>query len=151
MLGFLGPLFTALVQVIPGLASVIGNTIVANHQTEAARQQDQNKSGLSLALGWLSSVNDIEKVKAASQTERQIVFALLGFALPTAVHWWFVLMDSVPFYLPYIQAAPHIVGSWHIAAPPGRWADAYFRIIDSFFIAAPAIVGVKMLADAFKR
>lgn len=147
----MGALFSFLVSVIPGLASVIGNTIVKNNQTEASRQRSENTSGLSLAMGWLQSVNEVEKIKADHQTERQIVFALLGFALPTAIHWWFVLMDSVPFYIPYLMTVTHKVGSWGIAAPPGRWADAYFRIIDSFFIAAPAIVGVKMLADAFRR
>jgi hypothetical protein len=139
-----------IVSVLPGLATSIGNTIVKSKETEAARQGNENQNGKDITLQWLTSVNDTNRIKAENQTERQIVFALIAFATPTAIIYWAALIDGLPFYIPLFMDSAHKVGSWKVAIPPGLEAT-YFKIIDSFFIAGPAVASAALLAKAFRR
>lgn len=132
------------VRLIPGLATIIGNTIVKNHETEAARQGAQDTRGVSLALGWLQSVNESNAEKAKYNTERMLLGAFLLFTLPVGVHWWGVMLDCMPWF-------GHKVGSWKIAAPPGAWGLTYHAIIQSFYIMAPGTAGLLAIARAFRR
>lgn len=137
-------LLTSLVQLIPGLATIIGNTIVKNNETQTKREADQNQSGVSLALGWLQSVNKSNDAKREYNTEKMLIAAFVLFTLPTGIHWWGVMLDCMPWF-------GHKVGSWKIAAPPGQWAATYHAIIQSFYIMAPATAGLLALARAFRR
>lgn len=137
-------LIEAVVRLVPGLATVIGNTIVAKANTQAEREKEQNGSGLSLALGWLKSVNDTNESKRKYNTERMLIAAFVLFTLPTGLHWWAVMLDCLPLF-------GHKVGSWKVAAPPGKWGETYHAIIQSFYIMAPATAGLYALARAFRR
>jgi hypothetical protein len=142
--GIIGGIVSGIVSVIPGLASVIGNTIVKKAETQAAREGAQDKSGNELALGWLSSINAANAEKSKYNTEKMLIGAFILFTLPTGIHWWAVMLDSMPFL-------GHKVGSWRVAAPPGAWGVTYHAIIQSFYIMAPATAGLLSLARAFRR
>lgn len=152
-MGILNPLnwIGSLIGLVPGLVSSIGGLLIQAKQTEAAREGAQDANGRDLALSWLTSQNQLNALKAEHQTIQSVLSGLALFAIPTGIHWWFVLLDSVPFYVPLLMDEVHKVGSWHVAAPPGRWADTYFMIIQSYFIGGPAIAGTALLAKAFRR
>lgn len=146
----IGGIVSGLVSVIPGLAQVIGNTVVAKSNTEAARQGNENATGSSLALAWLTSVEEANKLKIASRTERTVMFGLMAFAAPCALIFWAACLDSIPFYLPIFMSTAHKVGSWRVGVPPELLAD-FHLIVQSFFIAAPAVAGASLLARAFRH
>jgi hypothetical protein len=133
------------------LAGVIGKTIVDYKSTEASRQDNQNKRGVDLAGLYTQAITENNRLKASTRTVYTVLFGLFMFATPVGIHWWAVMLDSIPFYLPYLMDVPHKIGSWKVAAPKGDFAVTYHKIIDSFFIAAPSIAGVQMLAQAFRR
>lgn len=145
-----GGAITAVVKMVPGLAGVIGDTMVKKANTEAARQGAEDQRGSEVVLGWLTSVNETNRLKAENQTERQVLFALLAFATPTAIIYWAALLDGIPFYIPYFMDHAHKVGSWKIGIAPDL-KDTVLKIIDSFFISAPAIAGASILAKTFRR
>jgi len=136
---------------IKGLAGIVSNTIIQHGNTQAAKEGAQDQRGADVVANYLSAANETNRIKQASRTERTVIAAFLCFVLPTAIHWWFVLLDSVPFFVPYFMDKAHKVGSWKVAAPPGKWADTYHMIIGSFFIAAPSIAGISILARMFRR
>lgn len=146
----IAPMLTALVNMIPGLAGVIGDTIVKNHQTEAARQGKQDDDGKDLALGWLASVEKTNAIKASSQTPRQVMAGLFFFAMPVGLVFWGAMLDGMPFHIPLFMDYPHILGSWGIKVPP-EFKDDVHMIIQSFFIAAPVIGSAAIIAKAFRR
>lgn len=145
-----GGFFSALVKLVPGLATIIGDTIVKNHQTEAARQGNENDNSKQLALSWLTSVNATNEAKGKYQTEKQVIAGLFFFALPVGLVFWGAMLDGMPFHFPGFMSYPHIIGSWGIKVPPEFAADVHM-IIQSFFIAAPAIGAASILAKAFRR
>jgi hypothetical protein len=148
--GLFAPLLTSLVQLIPGLATIIGNTIVKNHETEAAKQGNENQNSKELALGWLASVNATNEAKGKYQTEKQVMTGLLFFAVPVGVVFWGAMLDGMPFHVPLFMSYPHIIGSWGVTVPP-EFKDDVHMIIQSFFIAAPAVGAASILAKAFRR
>lgn len=124
------------------VAKVIdGVTAVVKNKTDA--QTIDNQTGAKLGMEYLTAVNETNRIKASTQTERTVLWGLFLFALPAGIVWWAALMDGIPFF-------GHVVGSWKIAVPPG-FMEAYLRIIDSFFIAAPAVAGASILARTFGR
>lgn len=130
-------------KLIDGTMSVIKNN------TDAVTID--NKTGANLGLSYLTAVNDTNRIKAERQTERQVIWGLALFAIPTGVIWWLALIDSVPWNLHlYFFEFVHRKGSWGIAIPPEFVAD-FHAIVQSFFIAAPSLAGVAMLARIFKR
>lgn len=154
LLGFLNPvswLTGAVGAAVQGLAGVVANAIVARGNTEAARQADQNASGVTLATQFLMSNNRTNEIKASYRPIWFVLFGLFMFATPVGIHWWAVMLDSIPFWVPGMDAA-HKVGAWKIA---GNWNDAwketYHKIIDSFFIAAPSTAALAVLLKVFQR
>jgi hypothetical protein len=141
-----------LVGGVPSLVKAIGGQIIAYHASTAERQEGEDRNGAVLAANWLTSVVETNKIKAETQTERRVLFAILMFAVPVGIHWWAVCLDSIPFYLPFLMDESHVVGSWHVSARwDPAWVETYHKIIDSFFISAPAIAGASILARAFRR
>lgn len=141
---------SGLVSVLPGLATSIGNTIIKSKETEAARQGNENQNGRDLTLAWLTSVNEANKIKAESRTERQVLWGLFLFALPTGLVYTAAMIDGTPFWVPLFMDEAHRVGSWGVDIAP-KFEAVAIRIIDSFFISAPAVAGASILAKAFRR
>jgi hypothetical protein len=126
-----------------------GTMAVIKNKTDA--DTINNQTGANLGLQYLTSVNETNRIKAERQTERQVIWGLFGFALPTMVIWWFALADGVPWNIDvYFWAFHHTKGTWGIAIPPEFVAD-FHVIVQSFFIAAPSLAGAAMLARIFKK
>jgi hypothetical protein len=141
-----------IMSAVKGLAGVVANVIIQRGNTEAARQADQNASGVTLAANYLNAHAEANRAKLAYRPIWFVLFGLFMFALPVGIHWWAVMLDSMPFYIPGLMDAPHKVGAWKVAAGwKGEWIATYHKIIDSFFIAAPATAGIALLARAFMR
>jgi hypothetical protein len=118
-----------------------GVTAVAKNKTDA--QTIDNQTGAKLGMEYLTAVNETNRIKASTQTERTVLFGLFMFAFPAGIVWWAALLDGIPFY-------GHVVGSWKIAVPPG-FIESFNNIVNSFFIAAPAVAGASILARTFGR
>jgi len=141
---------SGIVSVLPGLATSIGNTIIKSKETEAARQGAEDTNGKNVTLAWLTSVNETNRIKADAQTERTVLFGLMAFGMPTAAVYSAAMIDGIPFYIPFFMDVAHKVGSWRVGIAPDL-KDVAIRIIDSFFISAPAVAGASILAKAFRR
>jgi hypothetical protein len=130
-------------KLIDGVTDVIKNktdAVTIDHQT-----------GATLGFQYLQASAEVEKAKIEHQTERQVIAGLLLFAVPTGVIWWLALIDGVPWNLDFwLFAFQHRKGSWGIAVPP-EFVQDFHTIVQSFFIAAPSLAGVAMLARVFKR
>jgi hypothetical protein len=130
-------------KLIDGVTSVIKNktdAVTIDHQT-----------GANLGMQYITAVAETEKIKADRMTERQVIWGLALFAIPTGVIWWLALVDGVPWNLDlYVATFTHRKGSWGIAIPP-EFVEDFHTIVRSFFIAAPSLAGVAMLAKVFKR
>lgn len=125
-------------------ALITGVTDVLKNKTNAdvSKTVSANDQGQALANKYFDSVDKANEIKARTRTETTVVFALLAFAVPTALIYWAALLDGLPFF-------GHVVGSWGIAIPPGLQAS-YEKIIDSFFISAPIVGSAAILARVFK-
>lgn len=126
-----------------------GVTGVINNKTNADVINAQ--TGANLGTQYLQAVNETNRIKEEHKTERQVIWGLFGFALPTMVIWWLALMDGVPWNIDLLVVEfVHRKGSWGIAIPPEFVAD-FHVIVQSFFVAAPSLAGIAMLARVFKR
>lgn len=143
-------LLSFVLKALPGFAETVGNLLIKAKETEASRQGAEDARGADLALQYLQTIADTNKAKAESQTERQVLFGLLAFASPAGLIWWAACLDSIPFRIPFFMDAVHVVGSWRVAIPPA-FVDDFHMIIQSFFIAAPSVAAVALLAKAFRR
>jgi hypothetical protein len=154
VLGFLG-------SVAPGLAAAIGDTVIKAKQTEAARQGEQDKTGAELAGSWLTSVTEANRARAEARA-REGSWGLITFAvgLAFACHVWAIMLDSLPFHLtlttkfyvvPWLQWAPHQVGSWGVAALPGKFQDVELAVLQALFYVAPPAAAAVVVAKAFRR
>lgn len=157
ILGFLG-------TVAPALAASIGDTIIKAKQTEAARQGDEDKAGAELAGSWLASVTDANRTRAEARAREGtwgpmgIITFVIGLAF--AYHVWAITLDSVPFHLvlttrlylvPWLEWAPHQVGSWGVAALPGKFQDVELAVLQALFYVAPPAAAAVVVAKAFRR
>lgn len=137
-------------SIFPKVAEIVGNVIIKKGETKAAQEGAQDVRGSEVALAWLTSVNQANETKAKYQTERQVLFAMTAFATPTALVYWAAMLDSIPFYIPLFMDVAHRVGSWGIDLPP-KLEQTMKDIIGSYFIAAPSVAAVSVLARAFRR
>jgi hypothetical protein len=85
-----------------------------------------------------------------------VVVTIVGFMLPFAWHTWQVVLDSSAwhlvldrFYLPHFVF--HKVGSWKVAALPGKWSDTEHAVIQSLFVGASAALGAAGIIKLFRR
>src|SRR5262249_9580868 len=142
ILGFLG-------TVLPGLASTIGGTIIQSRQTEAARQGKQDELGTSLAHSWLVSVTESNQARAEARKNEGawgplgIITFLAGIGI--VFHEWYIVLDSTPWSL-FGLLDPHVIGSWHVAALPGRWEDVELEVLKALFYVAPPAAAAVVVA-----
>lgn len=151
-------------SVAPALADSIGRTYVQAKQTEAARQGAQDQQGTAFGTKWLDSVNqsnatraDVRKSEGAWGPMGIITF-LIGLAL--VWHVWFIVADSSPFLLvltmkfyvlPWPEWQAHKVGSWGVAALPGKFNDVELAVLQALFYVAPPAAAAIAVAKVFRR
>lgn len=146
-LGFLG-------TVLPGLAVSIGDTVIKARQTEASRQGKQDESGTALAGSWLVSVTEANRARVQARKDEGawgpigIITFLAGLGI--VYHEWYIVLDSTPWTL-FGIFDPHVIGSWKVAALPGKWEDVELAVLQALFYVAPPAVAAIAVAKAFRR
>lgn len=157
ILGFLGTF-------APGMATAIGDIFIKAKQTEAARQGKQDEAGTTLAGGYLQSVTEANRTRADARKNEGawgpmgIITFVIGAAF--AFHVWMIVLDSSPFHLlptlkfyfiPWLEWRAHEVGSWKVAALPGKFQDVELAVLQALFYVAPPAVAAIAVAKAFRR
>jgi hypothetical protein len=77
-----------------------------------------------------------------------IITFVVGMAF--AYHTWFVVLDSTPWSL-FGLVEPHAVGSWRVAALPGKFQDVELAVLQALFYVAPPAAAAVVVAKAFRR
>lgn len=60
----------------------------------------------------------------------------IGFTLPTAIHYWAIVLDSMPFPTFW---GHHLIGSWQISVLPGKFGEYEGQIL----LAAIGVAGTQ--------
>lgn len=154
-LGPIGPFILSLIgTVAPALAASIGETYIKAKQTQAAREGKQDEAGAGLAGSWIVGVTEANRVRADARAKEGawgpmgIITFLIGMAF--AYHVWMIVLDSTPWSL-FGLLTPHRVGSWGVAALPGRFHDVELAVLQALFYVAPPAVAAIAVAKAFRR
>ena len=152
------------VTVAPALADSFGRTYVQAKQTQAAREGKQDESGDSFGGKWLQSVNESNRVRAEVRKGEGawgpmgIITFVIGMAF--AWHVWIIVLDSSPFHIgltaklwiiPWLEWRVHKVGSWGVAALPGKFHDVELAVLQALFYVAPPAVAAIAVAKVFRR
>lgn len=155
---------TFLGTVLPGLAASLGDTYIKAKQTQAAREGKQDTSGAAVAGDYLHSVTEANRSRAEARKNEGawgpmgIITFLIGIAF--VYHVWAITLDSVPFHLvptmkwyvlPWLEWRPHPVGSWDIAALPGKFQDVELAVLQALFYVAPPAAAAIAVAKVFRR
>lgn len=147
LLSFLG-------AVLPGLAASLGDTYIKAKQTQAAREGKQDTSGAKVAGDWVHSVTEANRARAEARRNEGawgpigIITFLIGLAF--VYHVWMVTLDSVPWSLGGLLDR-HVVGSWGVAALPGKFADVELAVLQALFYVAPPAAAAIAVAKVFRR
>jgi hypothetical protein len=146
------------------LAGTIGKTIVDVHTSETTRQTSQNTSGERLAGNVITGQTAAGEQRAGVQKSQGAwgPFGIAGFviAMTLAFHVVMIVGDSMPWHLapamkwyvlPWLEWVPHKVGSWGVAALPGRFEETEHEILKALFYVGPPSAAIAIAAKAFRR
>lgn len=75
----------------------------------------------------------------------EIRFIIMLIAIPASLHWGAIMLDSMPFYIPFFMSEAHIVGSWKVSELPQPYDGYQWLILQSFFVLAPVQVAAGAL------
>ena len=145
-------------------AGVFGKVITDIHADNTTRQKNENESGVSIANTTAQSHSDAAKTRADVQKSQGSwgPFGLAGFiiAMAFAYHVVMIVLDSTSWHLllttrwyvlPWMEWSPHVVGSWHIAALPGKFEETEHAILQALFYVGPPSAALVIAAKAFRR
>lgn len=149
---------------VNAIAGTVGKTITDVHADNTTRQTAENQSGERTAASYIAGSNDAARTRADVQKSQGTwgPFGLAGFviAMAFAYHVVMVVGDSTAWHLiptmkwyvlPWLEWRQHIVGSWGIAALPGRFEETEHEILKALFYVGPPSAAVAVLAKAFRR
>lgn len=134
-----------------GILKVFGNSILIPILDRLNKKSDTDLEKVKVAVGAERDVMlaQIQANIAAYETRAQLLVAqwgrpeirilILVIAIPAAVHFGAVMLDSVPLF-------GHVVGSWKIPKLPTPYDTYEWIILQSFFVLAPVQVGMGALA-----
>lgn len=161
MWSFLASLFTG---GLSALFSVFGKTITDLHADTTSRQKVENESGVALAKTDADAHIEAQKIRADVQKSQGTwgPFGLAGFmiAMAFAYHVVMIVFDStswhlIPtlkwYFIPWLEWSPHLVGSWRIAALPGKFEDTEHAILQALFYVGPPSAALVIASKAFRR
>lgn len=157
-------LLSLLGSIAPGLATAIGGVFVQYKQTQAAREGAQDASGVVVATSWFQSVHDANVIRAQARKDEGAwgPLGLITFAIGAAFvyHVWQIVGDSSPFHpvlttkffvVPWLGWESHVVGSWGVAALPGKFQDVELAALQALFYVAPPAAAAIAVAKVFRR
>jgi hypothetical protein len=130
-----------------GLLDKLIGALRQRASAELEREKAAIGGDTQIAIARLQAEIEAQKAKALIRAEegRWGLTAIAGivlFALPTGLHYWAVVLDSVCG----IWSGVACVGAWRIAALPGPFAGIESQIILSFFITGGAVTIARLFA-----
>lgn len=157
-------MWAALVAVLQALFGAAGKTYVDVKKTEAERQRSENESGERATRTYIDGQTSAGQTRADVQKQQGAwgPFGLAGFviAMTLAFHVVMIVLDSTSWHLalttkwyalPWLEWQVHKIGSWGIAALPGKFEDTEHEILRALFYTGPPSVALATLAKAFRR
>lgn len=161
MLKLLGGIGLSAINVLFG---TVGKTITDIHADNTTRQANQDNAGNRLADTTATAHNTAGGQRADVQKSQGAwgPFGIAGFilAMMFAFHGSMIILDSTSWHIglttklwivPWLEWRPHIVGSWRIAALPGKWEETEHAILQALFYVGPPSAALVIAAKAFRR
>jgi hypothetical protein len=157
-------MWSALVAVLQALFGAAGKTYVDVKKTEAERQRSENESGERAVGTFVGAQTAAGEIRASVQKSQGSwgPFGLAGFviAMTLAFHVVMIVLDSTSWHLalttkwyvlPWLEWQHHTVGSWGVAALPGKFEDTEHEILKALFYVGPPSAALAVVAKAFRR
>lgn len=158
---FIAKLFTSGLNAILG---TVGKTITDLHADTTTRQKNEGDAGNQLAGTVVRGAIEAGAQRADVQKSQGSwgPFGLAGFiiAMSFAFHTSLLVLDSCGWHLhiiligyvvPWLEWHPHVLGSWHISALPGKFEDTEHAILQALFYVGPPSAALVIAAKAFRR
>lgn len=149
---------------ISSIASIFGKTITDIHADNTTRQKNEGDAGNQLAGTIANSSVESGHTRADVQKSQGSwgPFGLAGFciAMSFAFHTSLLVLDSCGWHLhfvmigyvvPWLEWHPHVLGSWNIAALPGKFEDTEHAILQALFYVGPPSAALVIASKAFRR
>lgn len=158
-------LFTGgLGTIIQSILGVVGKTVVDLKNTEANRQANENDNGTKVAESYIEGATAAGAQRADVQKSQGAwgPFGLAAFfiAMAFAFHTIMVVLDSTGWHLsptlhfyvvPWLEWTQHTIGSWHVAALPGKFEETEHEVLKALFYVGPPSAAAVVVAKAFRR
>lgn len=90
-----------------------------------------------------------QKIAANAWWGAKLIIFTAGWA--SALHFAAIVLDSMPFWIPFVMDGSHVIGSWGVPAPPSPYDKYQHDILLSFFIVMPAMPVVSAVAQWLGR
>jgi hypothetical protein len=146
------------------ILGTIGKTVTDIHADNTTRYKNEGDAGNQLAGTIARSSTDAGAQRADVQKSQGSwgPFGLAGFviAMMFAYHTSMIVLDSTSWHLlptlkwyvlPWLEWSPHVVGSWRIAALPGKFEETEHAILQALFYVGPPSAALVIAAKAFRR
>jgi hypothetical protein len=126
------------------LAGAAADVAKARANRDIENERTQVGGDTAIAIKRLEAAAEADRLKAQQRAMEgkwglTAVCAIVLFALPTGIHWWAIVLDSIP-------AFGHPVGSWRVAELPGQNLELKKLIIQSFFYTGGAVAIARMFS-----
>jgi hypothetical protein len=118
---------------------------------DALKQRDASGRDITIAgigsekeqvVAQLQAATAANQLRAASAPQFRLLIYLI--ALPPALHFAAVCLDTTPFWTPW---GAHVVGAWSVEKLPPPYGDYQRDILMSFFIVAPVAQGIRTIGS----
>ncbi len=146
------------------ILGTVGKTITDLHADTTTRQKNEGDAGNQLAGTIVRASTEAGNQRADVQKSQGSwgPFGLAGFiiAMAFAFHTSLLVLDSCGWHLhfitiwhfvPWLEWHEHRLGSWNIAALPGKFEETEHAILQALFYVGPPSAAVVIAAKAFKR
>jgi hypothetical protein len=146
------------------ILGTVGKTITDIHADNTTRYKNEGDAGNRLADTTVRGSTESGAQRAEIQKSQGTwgPFGLAGFVLAMmfAYHGSMIILDSTSWHIglttvwyvvPWFEWRPHVVGSWNIAALPGKWEETEHAILQALFYVGPPSAALVIAAKAFRR
>lgn len=153
-----------LLSVVNSLFGVAGKTITDLHADNTTRYKNEGDAGDRLADTTARAHSEAASTRADVQKSQGTwgPFGIASFvvAMMIAYHASMIILDSTSWHIglttvwyvvPWLEWRPHVVGSWAIAALPGKWSETEHAILQALFYVGPPSAALVIASKAFRR
>ena len=134
----------SLLTKIPGLAGQFLDWQVKRMNVDLEGFRTATGVDLESYKAWLGAQVETNRAKLAANAWWGAKVIILTAGLPASAHFGAMMLDSMPWPTLgwegwWFVVDAHVVGSWHIPAPPKPYDTYEWAIVQSFFILMPAM------------